>query len=100
VLEKLLVYLTLVVTVFLVIETRGGLEEVPHEPRLIFWNMNQGRKRSKVRNLLRQWKADFICLQETKLELISNRIVRRLWGCKYILIGATFLLARLPVVSC
>uniref|UniRef100_A0A2N9FWW1 Reverse transcriptase domain-containing protein n=1 Tax=Fagus sylvatica TaxID=28930 RepID=A0A2N9FWW1_FAGSY len=27
------------------------------------------------------WKADVICLQETKMELITTRIVRSLWGC-------------------
>jgi len=38
----------------------------------------------KVRNLIRQWKADIICLQETKLDFISNSIVRSLWGCHFI----------------
>jgi hypothetical protein len=32
---------------------------------------------------LRQWKANIICLQETKLEFIPNNIVRSLWGCPY-----------------
>jgi hypothetical protein len=56
-------------------------------PRLISWNvrgLNQGSKQLKIRNLLRQWKADIICLQETKLELISNSIVGSLWGCQFI----------------
>jgi len=47
-------------------------------PRLISWNvrgLNKGGKRLKIRNLLRQWKADTICLQETKSELITNSIV-------------------------
>jgi hypothetical protein len=38
----------------------------------------------RVRNLIRQWKADVICLQETKLEIISNNIVRSLWGCQFV----------------
>lgn len=49
------------------------------KPMLIFWNargLNQAGKRLKVRNLLRQWKTDIICLQETKLELISNSTVK------------------------
>jgi hypothetical protein len=56
-------------------------------PRLISWNvkgLNQRSKRLKIRNLLRQWKADIICLQETKLELISNRIMKSLWGCQFV----------------
>jgi len=55
-------------------------------PRLISWNvrgLNQRSKRLKIKNLLRQWKADIICLQETKLDLISNRIVKSLWGSQF-----------------
>jgi exonuclease III len=56
-------------------------------PRLISWNvrgLNQGGKRLKIINLLRQWRADIICLQETKLQLITNSIVRSLWGCQFL----------------
>jgi hypothetical protein len=45
--------------------------------------VNEGNKRSRVKNLLRKWKADIVCLQETKLECISNRIIRSLWGDHY-----------------
>jgi exonuclease III len=51
-------------------------------PRLISWNvrgLNQSVKQLKIKNLLRQWKANIICVQETKLELISNNVVRSLW---------------------
>lgn len=40
------------------------------KPSLISWNahgLNDIGKRMKVRNLLRQWKVDIICLQEMKL---------------------------------
>jgi hypothetical protein len=30
----------------------------------------------RVQNLLRQWRADLICLQEPKLEFISSNVVR------------------------
>jgi hypothetical protein len=43
--------------------------------------INEVDKRLKVRNLLRWWKANIICLQETKLKFISINIVRNLWGC-------------------
>jgi exonuclease III len=36
-----------------------------------------------VRNLLRQWEVDIVCLQETKLELITRKDVSSLWGCRY-----------------
>jgi hypothetical protein len=71
-------------------------------PRLISWNvrgLNQGDKWLKIRNLLRQWKADIICLQETILGLIANNIVRSLGGACFS-IGAIFLLVGLPVASC
>lgn len=32
---------------------------------------------------MKHWKADIICLQETKLEFISNSLVRSLWRCPY-----------------
>ena len=54
------------------------------KPKLISWNirgLNEIDKRSRVKNLLRQWKADIICLQETKLESISSIMVRSLLGC-------------------
>jgi exonuclease III len=37
-----------------------------------------------VGNLLRQWRADIVCLQETKLEFISRSLVRSIWGCPYV----------------
>jgi hypothetical protein len=56
-------------------------------PRLISWNarrLNQGGKQLKICNLLRQWKAYIICLQETNLELISSSFVQSLWGCQFL----------------
>ena len=53
---------------------------------LLSWNvrgLNEGYKRSRVKNLLRKWKVDIVCLQETKFECISNRVIRSLWGCHY-----------------
>ena len=37
-----------------------------------------------VRNLLCQWRVDIVCLKETKLELITRRVVNSLWGCHYV----------------
>ena len=37
---------------------------------MILWNvrcLNDPRKRLVVKNLLRKWKCDVVCLQETKL---------------------------------
>jgi exonuclease III len=37
--------------------------------------MNELEKRMKIRVLLREWKADIVCLQETKLEVITREMV-------------------------
>jgi hypothetical protein len=33
---------------------------------------------------LSKWKVDIVCLQETKLKLISNQLVHSLWRCPYL----------------
>jgi exonuclease III len=38
----------------------------------------------RVRNLLREWKVDIVCFQETKLEVMSRSVVRSLWGCHHV----------------
>ena len=51
--------------------------------KIISWNvrgLNDGSKRLMVRHLLKQWKADLVCLQETKLQSLSRSVVRSLWG--------------------
>jgi hypothetical protein len=55
--------------------------------KILSWNvrgMNELDKRLQIKSLLKGWKADIICLQETKLGLISNRIVRSLWGGQFV----------------
>jgi hypothetical protein len=54
---------------------------------LISWNvrgLNDGAKRTRVCNLLQLWKADVVCLQETKLTAITQSLVRSLWRCRYV----------------
>jgi endonuclease/exonuclease/phosphatase family metal-dependent hydrolase len=63
--------MTVIVAAPLGVGAKGGCMEVIYEPKILSWNvrgLNEGGKRLKVRNLIRQWKADIICLQETKLE--------------------------------
>ena len=55
--------------------------------KFISWNvrgLNEVDKRLQIRNLLRSWKADIVCLQETKLEWISRGTVRSIWSCSYV----------------
>jgi exonuclease III len=57
------------------------------KPKIISWNvrgMNELEKRTKMRGLLREWKADIVCLQETKMEVIRREVVYSVWGCVYV----------------
>ena len=50
---------------------------------IISWNvrgLNDTGKKFSISNLLRNWKPDLVCLQETKMEWISASIVQGLWG--------------------
>lgn len=38
-----------------------------------------------IKNLLREWKPDIVCLEETKLKLISIiRLAQSIWSCLYV----------------
>jgi hypothetical protein len=55
--------------------------------KILTWNvrgLNEGKKRLRVRRLLSQWKVDIVCLQETKLELITQGLVQSIWRCPYV----------------
>ena len=55
--------------------------------QLVSWNvrgLNDGAKRLCVRNLLHTWKADIMCLHETKLDGIDRAMIRSLWRCRYV----------------
>jgi exonuclease III len=47
-------------------------------PKVLTWNvrrLNERDKRLRVSNLLRDWKVDIVCLQETKLALVSRVVM-------------------------
>ena len=55
--------------------------------KILFWNikgLNEKKMRLHICNLLRTWRTDIICLQETKLEWITRRLDRSIWSCPYI----------------
>ena len=55
--------------------------------KICSWNvrgLNDNNKRLQVRYLLKSWKADIVCLQETKLDLIDRKIMRSLWGIPHV----------------
>ena len=55
--------------------------------KIISWNdrgLNDCEKRLRIQNMIRGWGADIICLQETKMELLTRREIRSLWGCQHL----------------
>ena len=55
--------------------------------KIISWNvrrLNKQDKRLKVRNLIRKWGPDVVCLQETKMGLINRAVICSLWGGQYV----------------
>ena len=55
--------------------------------KILSWNvrgLNNPRKREVVKNLLRDWKGDVVCLQEIKLAAANLSIIRSIWGNMYV----------------
>jgi hypothetical protein len=51
------------------------------------WNVrgpNEKDKRLRIRGLVRDWKANIVCLLEIKLENISREVVQSCWGCQHV----------------
>ena len=63
--------------------------------RMLSWNvrgLNDINKRAMLKNVLREWHCDLICLQETKLEDVNFNVVRSIWGNHHV--GFSVLKAR------
>ena len=55
--------------------------------QLLSWNvrgLNNPQKREVCKNLLKEWKCDIVCFQETKVFSIDVAFVRSLWGSLFI----------------
>ena len=46
--------------------------------------LNEQDKRRRVRNLIRKWRPDVVCLQKTKMGLINRVVIRSLWGGQHV----------------
>jgi exonuclease III len=54
--------------------------------KLLTWNvrgLNDPKKRVVLKNWLRTWKVDVICLQETKLDKVDGRLIHSIWGNRF-----------------
>ena len=54
--------------------------------KLTSWNirgLNKPKKHLVIKNLLREWKGDVVCLLETKLSGIDQKLGSSLWSCSY-----------------
>ena len=55
--------------------------------KIVSWNvrgLNDCDKRLCIRNLIRLWKADVVCLQEMKLGEVDRRLIKSLWECPHL----------------
>ncbi|KAG6701230.1 hypothetical protein I3842_08G155900 [Carya illinoinensis] len=62
------------------------------KPKILLWNvrgLNDYNKQLRIRSLLRSWKVNVVCFQETKLRVVDRRLIRSLWGCSYV--GCSYL---------
>jgi hypothetical protein len=54
--------------------------------KILSWNvrgLNDPKKRVVLKNWLRKWKVDVICLQETKLDKVDGRMISSIWGNRF-----------------
>ena len=55
--------------------------------QLLSWDvrgLNNPQKREVCKNLLKEWKSDIVCFQETKVSSTDVAFVRSLWGGPFI----------------
>ena len=71
----------------LVLVSEVGDNLVVMKIKMISWNVrgsNDPQKQLVVKNLLREWKCDVVCLQETKIASMNRQLVCSLWSCLYV----------------
>ena len=54
--------------------------------KLLTWNvrgLNDPKKWVVLKNWMRKWKVDIVCLQETKLDKVDGRVIHSIWGNRF-----------------
>ena len=55
--------------------------------QLLSWNargLNNPKTREVCKNLLKEWKCEIVCFQETKTSSLNSFVVRSLWGSPFL----------------
>lgn len=55
--------------------------------KILSWNvrgLNETERRTSIKSLISKWRADIVCLQETKFEEWSPSWVNQLWGSRWV----------------
>ncbi|KAG5598653.1 hypothetical protein H5410_030023 [Solanum commersonii] len=68
-------------------EGEGELTEYSMKIKLISWNVRELKdqgKRIVVQNMIQDWKADIVCLQETKLVGNVQELIKQIWAGRWI----------------
>uniref|UniRef100_A0A2N9IJZ1 Reverse transcriptase domain-containing protein n=1 Tax=Fagus sylvatica TaxID=28930 RepID=A0A2N9IJZ1_FAGSY len=70
----------------MVVSGTKGARELRNLLKLLTWNvrgLNDPKKRVVLKNWLRKWKVDVVCLQETKLDKVDGRMISSIWGNRF-----------------
>ena len=55
--------------------------------KLLSWNVrgaNESTKRKVIKSIIKKQKVDLFCIQETKVQVISDRVVRSLGSGRFL----------------
>jgi len=66
------------------ITERGGAFACLMMAKILSWNvrrLNVEEKRMQIKGLRGVWKANIVCLQETKLQVVNGEVVQSWWSC-------------------
>ena len=66
---------------------RGYVSGCPMNIKLLSWNVreaNDSVKRKVIKSVVRKQKVDLFCIQETKIQVLANRVVRSLGPERYL----------------